>query len=121
MRLQVGACESCGRSFAPAHKNQRACNRLCGRQLRVAKGPTRPKLRRQPTLDFLLGDVIPACAGEDPELFFPEHGVSNARARKICYHCPLKDPCKAWALAQNSYLFGIWGGLTWADRNRSKR
>jgi hypothetical protein len=113
-------CESCGREFAPVAQEQRACNRMCG--LRIRTAPKEAKLPPAPTrLEFLFGADVPACAGEDPELFFPEQGGGNGRAKEICYRCPLKDPCKAWAQAQNTYLIGIWGGTTWADRNRSKR
>lgn len=115
-------CESCGREFAPVTQQQRACNRMCGMKIRTAKPSKEAKLPApiaRPA--FLVSERTPACAGEDPELFFPEHGVGNARAKEICDRCPLKDPCKAWALAQNSYLVGIWAGTTWADRNRSRR
>jgi WhiB family redox-sensing transcriptional regulator len=63
-------------------------------------------------------DAEPACRGEDPELFFPPRGGSTRPAKVICSRCPLVAPCRAWAMQQSSYLWGIWGGTSWEDRNR---
>jgi len=115
-------CESCGREFAPVTQEQRACNRMCGLKIRTAKGPKEAKLPAPITRPaFLVGEITPACAGEDPEIFFPEHGRSSAEAKAVCSRCPLKGPCGRWARAQNSCLLGIWAGTTWSDRNRRKR
>lgn len=63
----------------------------------------------------------PACRGEDTNLFFPENGpgaMKNvAKARAICRRCPLQTTCEEWALTQSAHqLYGVWGGLTHAQR-----
>lgn len=57
-----------------------------------------------------------ACAGTDPEIFFPAKDGPGAEARKVCARCPVSDDCLAYAL-QAGEEFGIWGGL---DRNERK-
>ena len=34
-----------------------------------------------------------ACAGMDPDLFFPGQGVSLTYARQVCAGCPVKTEC----------------------------
>lgn len=53
----------------------------------------------------------PACAGSDPEVFFPEKGdgANAALARRICARCPLMTECRERNLDEQ---FGIWGGTT---------
>ncbi|GAA2417857.1 WhiB family transcriptional regulator [Streptomyces mauvecolor] len=64
----------------------------------------------------------PACAGEDPELFFA-HGASSpriARAQAICRRCPLLVSCHQGALERDEE-YGVWGGLTEDERRSLKR
>lgn len=62
-----------------------------------------------------------ACAGQDTDLWFPEHGGTGAvRAINICRECPLVARCADWAL-QQPHLRGVWGGLTETDRRRVRR
>jgi len=53
-----------------------------------------------------------ACAGADPELFFPaKRGAPEIRAAKsVCARCPVRDECLEYSL-RTEELFGIWGGL----------
>lgn len=73
--------------------------------------------------EFLRTDQRPACAGVDPEIFFPGRGGNggagkhNERAKQICATCPLREDCLEWALRDQS-LHGIWGGLTETERGR---
>jgi hypothetical protein len=70
-------------------------------------------------LVYLAGDeAAPACRGKPVELFFPEQGGSSRPAKDICARCRERVACKAWALRQNTYLMGIWGGTSWSDRLR---
>lgn len=55
------------------------------------------------------------CAEVDPELFFPEKGVSAATARKICFACPVRTECLDWAIS-NGETSGVWGGLSERER-----
>ncbi|MFB8442733.1 WhiB family transcriptional regulator [Streptomyces niveus] len=63
----------------------------------------------------------PACAGVDPELFFP-HALSTAQvaeAKAVCATCPLKASCLQGALDRGEH--GVWGGTDDNDRSRIKR
>ena len=66
-----------------------------------------------------------ACRDADPELFFPEAGISSTRtqvkaAKLICRGCPVSATCLSWALASGQQA-GIWGGLTEDERHRLHR
>jgi WhiB family redox-sensing transcriptional regulator len=56
-----------------------------------------------------------ACAGEDPEIFFPTVGGPASEARAICGRCPHRQACLDWAL-ETEQGFGIWGGTTPDER-----
>lgn len=60
------------------------------------------------------------CLGIDPDLFFPERGVSTKEPKAVCKGCPVKEECLAYAL-ENSEKFGIWGGLSERERRRIRR
>ena len=59
------------------------------------------------------------CAETDPEVFFPEKGGNNARAKRICRKCEVRAECLEYALARDE-RFGIWGGLSERERRRLK-
>jgi WhiB family redox-sensing transcriptional regulator len=61
-----------------------------------------------------------ACAGSDPEAWFPEVGEPGSTARAICRSCPERDPCLAFALTHR-IRFGIWGGQSMTRPNSRKR
>jgi WhiB family transcriptional regulator, redox-sensing transcriptional regulator len=63
----------------------------------------------------------PACADEDPELFFPEPGqVEQAReAKKVCAACPIRTACESYALRHG--VQGVWGGTTEDERREMHR
>lgn len=54
-----------------------------------------------------------SCRGADIETFFPPPGDLTAvrRALMICDLCPVRIPCRRYALAHRE-RYGIWGGLT---------
>ena len=61
-----------------------------------------------------------ACAGDDPELFFPvsETGLSQTQiweAKQVCHACPVQWTCHAWAVLHGMDE-GIWGGSTASER-----
>ena len=60
------------------------------------------------------------CLGIDPDLFFPERGVSTAPAKAVCKTCAVKDECIEYAL-ENGEKFGIWGGRSERERRRLRR
>ncbi|WP_375481282.1 WhiB family transcriptional regulator [uncultured Jatrophihabitans sp.] len=62
-----------------------------------------------------------ACAGVDPELFFPVgSGIRANRqavaAKRICAGCPVIERCRDLALRRG--FEGIWGGLDDDERRR---
>lgn len=61
-----------------------------------------------------------ACAGADPDLFFPERGASTREAKAVCAGCPVRLECLEHALTHNE-RFGIWGGLSRRERERLTR
>jgi WhiB family transcriptional regulator, redox-sensing transcriptional regulator len=60
-----------------------------------------------------------ACAGEDPEMFFPSHGDPGAEAREVCSRCPVRRDCLDYAMEVDE--FGIWGGLDQRERRARRR
>ena len=60
-----------------------------------------------------------ACAGMDPELWFPITGkrmaAEAARPLQICDRCPVKADCLEWAITHRA-IDGIWGGTTEDER-----
>jgi WhiB family redox-sensing transcriptional regulator len=54
------------------------------------------------------------CTGEDPDIFFPAHGDTGAKARQICANCPVSEKCREYATQADE--FGIWGGLDQEER-----
>lgn len=66
-----------------------------------------------------------ACAGQDPELFFPVSPpgvafVQVQRAKQVCAGCPVRSLCLDTALATCAD-HGIWGGLTEEERRALRR
>lgn len=53
------------------------------------------------------------CRGADIKTFFPLPGdeVTIQRALSICGRCPVRIPCRRYALSHRE-RHGIWGGLT---------
>lgn len=63
-----------------------------------------------------------ACAGINPELWFPargDHHTANA-AIAICLGCPVRAQCLKYALEQR-IEHGIWGGLPVRARRHLRR
>jgi WhiB family redox-sensing transcriptional regulator len=66
-----------------------------------------------------------ACKEEDPELFFPIGNTGPAllqidEAKAVCRRCPVVERCASWALEMGE-AYGVWGGMSEADRRRIKR
>lgn len=60
------------------------------------------------------------CAQTDPELWFPEAGGSNDKAKRLCRLCPFLAACRQWALSNPmGARYGVWGGLS--ERQRQRR
>jgi hypothetical protein len=52
----------------------------------------------------------PACAGADPDLFFPLPGQPADPAKAICAGCRVRTACLVRAHA-NGERYGVWGGV----------
>lgn len=66
-----------------------------------------------------------ACAGEEPDLFFPVGSTGPAlaqikAAKQVCARCPVRAECLAFAL-DTRQVFGVWGGLSEDERDQLRR
>lgn len=66
-----------------------------------------------------------ACAGADPELFFPAgysglHVAVVREAKRVCDACAVRVECLEFALATDQDE-GVWGALTPDERRRLLR
>jgi WhiB family redox-sensing transcriptional regulator len=52
-----------------------------------------------------------ACRTADPDMFFTDNTSLVQRAKTICFGCPVRVQCQAFALA-NGEWWGVWGGMT---------
>lgn len=60
------------------------------------------------------------CVGEDTEIFFASSATGAGRAdirhaKVICWQCPSMQACGQWAI-DNRVPFGVWGGVSEAER-----
>lgn len=61
-----------------------------------------------------------ACTPDQTNLFFSELKSKVAKAKAICATCPVANKCLELALATEAE-FGIFGGLTPAERKSLQR
>jgi len=61
-----------------------------------------------------------ACAGLEPEVFYPANDEVAEEAKAVCAECPVREPCLDYALAHRE-RDGIWGGATERERRRMIR
>lgn len=65
------------------------------------------------------------CRDHDPTTFFgtddsePAAAETEANAKAVCAHCPVRELCLAYALEAQEQ-FGVWGGLTERERRQYK-
>ena len=62
-----------------------------------------------------------ACAGTDPEMFFPLQGAQPTKvveSRRICGRCPVLVQCEE---ASANERYGTWAGQTASERIRNRR
>lgn len=57
---------------------------------------------------FELGDAVPHCATEDPELFWPATEDEVHAAQAVCHGCPLAEACLE--VGRDRLEWGVWGG-----------
>ena len=63
------------------------------------------------------------CAEVDPDLLFPEKGITARRARKVCAACTVRAECLEWALSLDpgEDEYGVLGGLTAPERRKLRQ
>lgn len=64
---------------------------------------------------------VPCQQVEDKEIFFPDPTdlVTIRQAKDVCNACEMTRECLIFALETDSY--GIWGGMTYKERQRVRR
>jgi hypothetical protein len=63
----------------------------------------------------------PRCKGIDTDIYYPpeeEQPRELKTIREICGNCTHKTECAEWGIRNER--FGIWGGLTQAQRKRER-
>lgn len=55
-----------------------------------------------------------ACLDHDPDLWFSDSDHSQEYATAICFGCPVREKCLAWA-TDTHQSFGIWGGIDFSQ------
>lgn len=50
------------------------------------------------------------------DIWFPEVGEHNDRAKAVCAGCPIREACLTYAL-DTRQPYGVWAGLSTAERN----
>lgn len=70
---------------------------------------------------------LAACYGKDTALFFADEELRGTnrntdveKAQEICAACPIIGHCREYSL-RTRQEFGIWGGLTAAERRKELR
>ncbi len=78
----------------------------------------------QPLIENWDWQLIAACRGKDPAIFFHPDKESRkarkrrlSRARVICNDCPVQWECYNYALAAGE-PYGIWGELDESERTK---
>ena len=54
-------------------------------------------------------EVVAACRGEPPDIFFEEEYIDQAL--EICEKCPMRVQCRDFAL-EHKIVDGVWGGIS---------
>ena len=88
--------------------------------------PVMKPVEAKPLLSHWEWQFHAAGRGMDSSVFFSppsERGEARrsreSRARSVCRDCPVQVPCASFAV-RTSQPFGVWGGLTEADRDTDR-
>jgi WhiB family redox-sensing transcriptional regulator len=60
-----------------------------------------------------------ACRGVHLDIFFEAR--YEELARRVCRSCPVRSECRAWSIDAGSSLHGVWGALTWGERDKIRK
>jgi len=61
-----------------------------------------------------------ACRDFPTEMFFPVNDKDAEPAKAVCWQCPVRRDCLAYALA-DPHLAGVWGATTEDERGARRR
>ena len=91
----------------------------------LATGMSDMNLRRLFEATANRGDWVrdAKCRGLDPGMFFASRDGNRGRggnvltdkARAICAECPVREPCRDFALDAHE-VSGVWGGFAFSSR-----
>lgn len=68
--------------------------------------------------------IFAKCRGMDVDMFFPDRGKAAsvvAKAKKVCWECPVRRNCLELAIDFSDDHFGVFGGTTSTDRRHIRR
>lgn len=123
-RVDAGVALAAGRAAGHAERTlQNACYKLGLETRKVRFGGAwewhRPDQDDEENLSW---HDHAACAGLDPDVFFPTSGRTDdaRRAKAICAGCPVSEPCLDYANA-HAINHGIWGGKSERERRFMRR
>jgi WhiB family redox-sensing transcriptional regulator len=110
---QLYTCQGCGQTkqFKPGRDGAKPTH--CRYCKRVDLGP---RQTHAGVPQLLAAEGTCAQIG-DTDLFYPDKGGSNKKAKAVCRACPVAAECLDYALANNE-RFGIWGGLSERERRK---
>lgn len=80
----------------------------------------------RPVVTNAAGQPIEACSQVDPDIMFPDNDDAPGNdpdvvvAKVVCAGCGLRDLCGEAAMARRE-RFGIWGGMTFREREALRR
>lgn len=94
----------------------------------TTRGRTTLNKREMPKAQFGFIDLRwqeqAQCSGSDTETFYHDTWEKRREElvllKKMCSHCPVAAECLDYALQTNE-AYGIWGGLTPAERRLVRR
>lgn len=64
-----------------------------------------------------------ACVSKEinSDIFFSDSQEGIREAKKICERCQVKEECLDFGTIEQSYIYGVWGGLESKEIRRLKR
>lgn len=59
------------------------------------------------------------CLDVDPDIFYSENPLGIERAKELCFSCPHKQECLAYAL-EADLQYGVQGGYSASERKEMR-
>lgn len=112
---ELYTCQGCGKTkqFQPRPNGTKPTHCRYCRRIEISR---QPRVRvPQVVIDEGTCNQI-----GDVDLFYPDKGGSNKKAKAVCAACPVRVQCLQYALEAGEQ-FGIWGGLSEQERTALRR